>query len=138
MTIRLSTVLRGVFGLKLITAVLLCASAVAQEGHPLKGSWIGQWSGNQVHGNSVLLVLDWDGQRISGIINPGTQNIPVGNATLDPENWTVRIEAAADSDSGAVNYVLEGRIEDLALPHRSITGTWRSERGSGAFDIQRQ
>jgi hypothetical protein len=124
----------GFSGLAVIAVAVFFVTAQAQEGHPLKGSWIGQWEGNSTHGNSVLLVLDWDGQRISGIINPGTQNIPIGNATLDPDNWTVRIEASADN----VRYVIEGQIENLALSHRSISGTWRNERGNGAFEVQRQ
>lgn len=122
-----------------VAAIVIAVSAQAQEGHPLKGSWIGQWAGNEAHGNSVLLVLDWDGRDITGIINPGTQNIRISNATLDPETWTVRIEAAAVlADGGAVRYQIEGRIGDLALSHRYITGTWRSERGSGSFEVQRQ
>ena len=46
--------------------------AVAQEGHPLKGSWLGTWTGNKVHGNDVLLVITWDGKNITGDVNPGT------------------------------------------------------------------
>lgn len=120
-------------------AVIVASVAYAQEGHPLKGSWIGQWTGNEVHGNSVLLVLDWDGRNITGIINPGTQNIQIDNATLNPDDWTVQIEASGDvAGGGSVSYRIEGRIQDLALSHRNIVGTWRSERGSGVFEIQRQ
>src|SRR5690606_13515805 len=62
-----------------IAALALAAgvSAVAQEGHPIKGSWLGNWESNQVHGEFVLLVMDWDGEKISGIINPGTDNIEI-------------------------------------------------------------
>src|SRR5690606_10679021 len=35
--------------------------AGAQEGHPLKGSWLGTWKSNDTHGENVLLVLDWNG-----------------------------------------------------------------------------
>jgi len=105
----------------------------------LKGSWLGTWESNEVHGESVLLVLDWDGQNITGILNPGTDNIRISEATLDPEGWIVRIEAEAGGASGeTLNYVIEGRIEDLELPNRAIVGTWRSERGSGMFEVSRQ
>jgi hypothetical protein len=120
-------------------AIVVASFAQAQEGHPLKGSWIGQWDGNDAHGNSVLVVLDWDGREITGIINPGTHNIRISNATLNPDDWTVRIEASGEVAGGStVTYRIEGRIEDLAMAHRNIVGTWRSERGSGAFEIQRQ
>jgi len=114
-------------------------AALAQEGHPLKGSWIGTWAGNEAHGENVLLVLDWDGESITGIINPGTDNIRIDEASLDPDGWVVRLSAAGRDRSGnTLRYVIEGQIENLELPNRSIAGTWRSERGRGAFEVGRQ
>ncbi len=113
--------------------------AVAQEGHPLKGSWIGTWSGNTVHGNDVLLVLTWDGKTITGTINPGTDNMAIKNASLNPEGWVVHLEADAKDKAGAVvTYVLDGKIENLAMHNRAIIGTWKSQRGSGQLKISRQ
>ena len=124
----------GLFAL----VVLAGAAAVAQEGHPLKGSWIGTWSGNTVHGNDVLLVLTWDGKNITGTINPGTDNMVIKNATLNPEGWLVHLEADAKDKAGAVTYVLDGKIENLAFHNRTITGTWKHQRGKGNFKIARQ
>ena len=119
--------------------VLAGAATVAQEGHPLKGSWIGTWSGNTVHGNDVLLVLTWDGKTITGTINPGTDNMMIKNASLNPEGWVVHLEADAKDKAGAVvTYVLDGKIENLAMHNRGITGTWKSQRGSGQLKINRQ
>ena len=113
--------------------------AAGQEGHPLKGSWLGTWAGNEVHGDNILVVLDWDGTNITGIINPGTDNIAITKATLEPSGWIVTLEADAKDRSGAViHYVIEGKIENLELPDRSVVGTWRSERGGGAFEMSRQ
>jgi hypothetical protein len=115
------------------------APAVAQEGHPLKGSWVGTWMGNKTHGNDVLVVLNWDGKNITGVINPGTDNMTVKNATLNPDGWVVHLEADGKDKSGAaVNYVIDGKIEDLRLPNRTIVGTWKSQRESGAFRVGRQ
>jgi hypothetical protein len=51
----------------------------------------------------------------------------------------VRLEARAEDGSGDVlNYVIEGRIENLELATRSISGTWRNERGNGVFEVGRQ
>lgn len=114
-------------------------AAHAQEGHPLKGSWIGEWTSNEAHGEAVLVVLDWDGESITGVINPGTHDIAISDAALDPSDWSVRIEADAETDAGErLSYVIEGRIEDLELPNRVIVGTWRHDDGRGAFEIQRQ
>ena len=133
--------------MRISTFGLVCASlalgaaapAGAQEGHPLKGSWIGTWESNETHGEFVLVVLDWDGEQVSGLINPGTDNIEIDEASLDPADWTVRIEAdAQDREGDTVRYVIEGRIEDLELPNRYITGTWQHDNGGGAFEIRRQ
>ncbi len=123
-----------------LSAVCLAGPPVgAQEGHPLKGSWIGTWAQNTVHGNDVLVVLDWNGKAITGTINPGTDNLAVKNATLNPEGWLVHLETDAKDKAGAaITYVIDGKIENLAMHNRSISGTWKSQRGSGAFKITRQ
>jgi len=128
------------FILALSFATLLGGSQVAaQEGHPLKGSWLGTWAGNKIHGNDVLVVLNWDGKAITGTINPGTDNMVVKNATLNPDGWVVHLEADAKDKSGAaVTYIIDGKIEDLRLPNRSITGTWKNQRESGIFKVGRQ
>ena len=126
--------------LALLAACLLQGTpAAAQEGHPLKGSWIGTWTPNHNQGNDVLIVLNWDGKNITGTINPGTDNIPVKNATLNPEGWIVRFEADAKDKVGKpIAYVVEGKIVNLPLPNRFITGTWKNQEENGAFKISRQ
>ena len=68
----------------LIVFALAVGAALAQEGHPLKGSWIGDWGPNRTTRNQVFIVMDWDGKNITGTINPGTDNIPIKSATLTP------------------------------------------------------
>ena len=126
--------------LALLAACLLTCPVFAQEGFPLKGSWLGTWTGNKVHGNDVLLVMMWDGKTISGDINPGTDNIKVTNASLNPEGWLVHIEAdAKDKQGQALTYTIDGKIENLPLANRIVAGTWKDSRGNtGAFRIGRQ
>jgi hypothetical protein len=102
----------------------------AQEGHPLKGSWIGEWSGNSDLGEFVLVVMDWDGSAVSGMINPGTDNMGIENVDLNPEDWSVTIESGG--------YTIEAVIENLELPSRALVGTWRGPGGEGNFEIVRQ
>ena len=120
----------------------LCAAGapvVAQEGHPLKGSWTGTWEGNTVHGNSVLVILDWNGKAITGTVNPGTDNMVVKNATLNPDGWVFHFEADGKDKAGAViTYVVDGKIENLGLYNRVIAGTWSHDNVKGDFRIQRQ
>jgi len=115
------------------------ASVAAQEGHPLKGSWIGTWGPSQNHSNDIILILSWDGKTISGTINPGTDNIAIKNATLNPEGWVVHLEGDSKDKTGKpITYVIDGKIENLPLPQRSITGTWKAQGESGPFKISRQ
>jgi hypothetical protein len=67
----------------------------ARKGHPLTGTWHGDWGPTPTHRNDVTLVLDWDGKNINGLINPGPGAIKLSNATLDPSSWTVHFEADA-------------------------------------------
>lgn len=122
----------------LAAGIAIAMSASAQEGYPLKGSWIGEWKGNQASGDFLFLVLDWDGKKVSGMINPGTDDIAIKTATLNPDTWTVHIEADAKSKDKTINYQLDGKIQNLELPSRSIVGTWKSQNGSGALDVVRQ
>ena len=120
-------------------ACLLVVTVAAQEGHPLKGSWLGTWGPSKVHSNEIVLVMNWDGKAITGMINPGTDDIPIKNATLNPEGWVVHLEADAKDKSGAtISYVIDGKIENLSFHNRSIVGTWKSQKESGPFKISRQ
>ncbi len=126
-----------------LTVLIFClafgGSLLAQEGHPLKGSWIGTWGPSKTHSNDILLILNWDGKQITGTINPGTDDMAVKNATLTPEGWVVHLEAdGKDSKGTAVHYVLDGKIENLAFRNRTITGTWKSQTESGPLKLQRQ
>lgn len=132
------------FALKRILGIFLLPLAlalpiIAQEGYPLKGSWIGVWESNTQHGNDVLMVMNWDGKSVSGIINPGSDNIKIDKATLDPSGWKVHIEADAKTKQGAaLRYVIDGTIQNLQQPNRAIVGTWQSQSGRGKFEIHRQ
>ena len=72
----------------------------AQEGFPLKGSWLGDW-GEGTNRNQVFVVFDWDGKVISGAINPGTDMIPVKNASLVPTPIAPPPGTAAAAPAGA-------------------------------------
>jgi hypothetical protein len=122
---RLSKSLTIIFGMAFLVNV-----AVAQEGHPLKGSWIGEWTGNKALGEFVLIVMDWNGKEVTGMINPGTDNLKIDSVDLDPSDWSVEIKAG--------DYTIDAKIESLELPSRSLVGTWKSRNGRGDFEIVRQ
>lgn len=124
-------------------AVLALALVVplitAQEGHPLKGSWIGVWEGNSALGNDILMIMNWDGKAVNGTINPGTDNIKIEKATLDPAGWKVHLEAEAKDKGGKmVRYTIDGAISQLEMPNRAIVGTWSGGSAKGKFEVHRQ
>jgi len=85
-------------------AVLACLALIlplaAQEGFPLKGSWLGDWGEGTTNRNQVFVVFDWDGKVISGAINPGTEMIAVKNASLTPTPIAPPAGAAAAAPAG--------------------------------------
>jgi hypothetical protein len=117
-----------------LVAAALSGPAVAQEGHPLKGSWIGDWGPSKLHSDDLLLVLNWDGKAITGMVNPGTDNLTIKNASLAVDGWVLRFEAAGKD----LTYSFEGKIDNLPLHNRTITGTWKSAKESGKFKVGRQ
>ncbi len=116
----------------------IVVSGIAQEGHPLTGTWSGDWGPTTTQRNHLTFVMNWDGKNVTGTINPGPDSIPVGSVLLDVTNWTVRIEADAKDQSGrAVHIAAEGKLEDIASWHRKITGTWVQGTTKGDFRLTR-
>ncbi len=128
-------------GLRLI-CFLACAgvvvSALAQEGHPLTGTWSGDWGPTATQRNHITFVMNWDGKNVTGTINPGDNAVQIGSVFLDVTNWTVRIEADAKDQSGKpVRIAAEGKLEDIGSAHRKITGTWLQGATKGDFRLMR-
>jgi len=121
-----------------LACLAVAVTAYAQYGHPLKGSWSGDWGTSKERRNRVLLELNWDGKAITGTINPGPDAVPLTEATLDPTNWTVRLRAdGKDRSGGTVRYVIEGKLQNLGSYYRVITGTWSQGALKGDFKVTR-
>jgi hypothetical protein len=115
---------------------LLAVSALAQQGHPLVGSWSGDWGTSTSERHRVLLLLAYDGEEISGVINPGRASVALTSAKLDPADWSVRLEAAASDATGGLRYLIEGRIENLgSITDRTLVGTWTQGDERGDFRL---
>jgi hypothetical protein len=120
----------------LIGGACCAANSLAQQGHPLVGSWSGDWGTSATERHRMLLVLDYDGQSISGVINPGRAPIALTSATLDPDTWSVRFEVTPSADNGSMRYLIEGQLENLgSITERSIVGTWLQGERHGDFRI---
>jgi hypothetical protein len=109
--------------------------AIAQEGHPLSGSWHGTWGPNAT---PVLIYMKWNAPNIEGTINPGPNAVPFKVATLDPDHWTVHFEADGKDKSGnPVHIVIDGKIDNLGSYNRTISGTWVQNSVKGDFKVTR-
>jgi hypothetical protein len=141
----------------LLFCVMIGAPALAQEGHPAKGTWVGYW-GPTAQQNRVVIVMDYDGKNLTGAVNPGSNAVPIKLARLDitpgkppskpgelvgEPTFTVHIEAdSKDAKGNSITIVADGTMQDVALPSRSIAGTWTQTSGGktvkGDFRIRRQ
>lgn len=130
-------IIAAVFGFLAFAGVALLANA--QEGHPMSGSWVGDWGMGAGERHRVVVILEWTGNELAGTINPGPNAIPVKMAVADPGDWSLHMEAATtDAEGRPVSYVIDGAIDDLGSYNRGIAGTWKVNGQPGDFSITRQ
>lgn len=101
--------------------LLFSPLSFAQEGYPLDGTWRGEWGQPGGEQTMAVIVMDWDGENINGRINPGRNMVFFEDASLDPENWTVRFNAMSKTGEAIA---FEGTLENIGSYNRTITGTW--------------
>ena len=123
--------------LSLLLMSAMAALLAAQEGHPLVGSWHGNWGPNAQNRTDITVVMFFDGKEVSGMLNPGLDASKLQKTTLDPSNWTVRFEADAKVNGSTVHVVAEGKIENLTNVRRAIVGTWTQGNAKGEFRLVR-
>jgi hypothetical protein len=126
-------------GLRLVTllaCLAVAATASAQFGHPLKGSWSGDWGPNKNDRTRVLIEIKWDGKELTGMLNPGPNATPLQKLMLNPETWAIHFEADGKNNAGAtVRLVVDGKLENIGAYQRFITGTWVQGSTKGDFKI---
>jgi hypothetical protein len=133
----------------LVAAVVagLSAGLIAQEGHPMTGTWYGQY-GSGAAQKDITLVMTWDGSKVSGLINPGPGSTPITSVTLDiipgkagtrslnnPEG-TEPIAPVFNVKITVGDLILEGKMQNPVGGNRSITGTYAKGAEKGPFMIK--
>ena len=126
-------------------AMTLAAAATAQEGHPLAGTWYGEY-GAGAQRRDVTVIMKWDGKTITGLFNPGPNASPIKSATMDitpakpapegrgstegtPPVFKVRFEVDG--------MIFEGTIQNPVAGNRRLTGTYSRGAEKGTFQIRR-
>ena len=126
-----------------VACLALSIPALAQFGHPLKGSWSGEWRENASTEHRILLEFKWEGKygvnpeggTLTGTLNPGPDAAPMKNIKLTPPPggvanadapWELHFEADSKDEAGApVKVVVDGFMENIGAYKRFITGTWQ-------------
>jgi hypothetical protein len=134
---RAKTVARIV--VRLVASFMLALPAMAQEGHPMSGSWVGDFGPTKDQRTRVVVVMDWTGKELTATINPGPNAIKAKTVTVNTTDWSVHIEAdGKDAQGRTAAYVIDGKVDDLGTYNRSIIGTWNVGGTKGDFSITRQ
>lgn len=123
-----------------LTCALACLTlaAFAQEGHPLVGTWHGEWSPAPGQTARIVMFLQWDTKNVTGRLNPGPRSAPFQVVALDPEKWTVHFEADVKDKAGQIEHVsADGKLENIGSYNRTITGTWTQGAQKGDFKVTR-
>ena len=126
--------LRKLIPAALAVGVLFALAASAQEGHPLTGTWHGDWGPSAKQRTPVVMFMKWNNTAIEGTLNPGRNGAPLKSVTLDPAKWMVHIEA--DTKDGQ-HVVADGKLENVGSYHRTIAGTWTQGSAKGDFKLRR-
>ena len=131
----------------LVSAVVaaLALTAAAQEGHPLAGTWYGDYGpGNQK--TDVTVIMKWDGKVISGMINPGpaaktitsaVMNITPGKPAPEGRDSTTGTPPVFHVRFEVDGMTFDGAIQNPVAGNRRITGTWTRGAERGTFEIRR-
>jgi hypothetical protein len=123
-----------IFGIAILA--LSCATH-AQEGYPLTGTWFGNWGDDD---QVITLIMNWDGNAVEGIVNPGPDSTPLDLVQLDTSNWTLHAEMKLNAEGQApLDFSIDGKLNDVLSSTRNITGTWKDSNGrTGPIQIARQ
>jgi hypothetical protein len=126
-----------------VAGFALAATVSAQEGHPLVGSWHGDWALGDAGRRDLTLVVDYtaDGADVAGIANPGYDHASLRNIQLaipKPTDWNVRFEIDLKDKTGKVTrYLAEGKLEKIGSDRRTLSGTWSAGGAKGDFKLTR-
>jgi hypothetical protein len=137
--------MRGTFRSLCVLACLglIAPVTLAQEGHPMVGSWHGNWGLNATDRKDLTLIIDYtpDGAGLTGLVNPGYDQAPIQNIVLTipkPTDWIFKFEVDLKDKSGkTTHYVAEGKLDQIGYDQRTLKGTWTAGTVQGDFKLTR-
>jgi hypothetical protein len=137
-----------------VRALLLVAAVVAfaavgraQEGHPLTGTWYGDY-GTGAQRKDLTFIMKWDGSKSTGIMNPGPGAQPITSVVLDVIPGKPGGRSLNNPDAEAAippvfnvkivvgDLTLDGKMLNPVGGNRSIVGTYTKGTEKGPFTIK--
>lgn len=102
------------------------------------GSWHGTHGPNAKTRTDITVVMDYDGQKITGVVNPGFEGMELQNARLTPKGWLLHFEIESKDAAGRpVRCMVDGKIDRLGSDQRTLTGTWVCGSAKHTFTLTR-
>ena len=126
-----------------LACLALAATISAQEGHPLVGSWHGDWGLGAAGRQDLTVIIDYtpDGADVTGIVNPGYDHAALQNIQVTipkPTDWTIKFEVELKDKAGkATRYLAEGKLDKLGSDRRTLIGSWSAGPAKGDFKLTR-
>jgi len=133
-TLRLICVLAGLVAVHTV---------FAQEGHPLVGSWHGNWGFDAATRRDLTVVIDYtpDGAGITGLANPGYDHAALQALEVmipSPADWQVSFVVELKDRSGATTrYQARGTLAKIGSDRRTVSGSWTAGTRKGDFTLTR-
>jgi hypothetical protein len=122
--------------LMLMASLTMAATASGQFGHPLKGSWSGDWGPTKEQRTRLLVELNWDGNAVTGAVNPGPNALTLTTASLDADTWKVHLQAQGKDRAGrVVQATIDGTLDNIGAYRRVLSGTWTQGGVKGDFRL---
>ena len=117
-----------------LISLLFSTTVFAQEGHPYEGTWRGTLT-KGADTTPVVIIMDYDGDNIQGMINPGRNSYQFASAIHDAPNWKLDV-AAQTRDGEAVSF--SAVMKEVGSVNRFMEGTWTQAGEQYAFKITRE
>ena len=126
-------------------ATLITLRAAAQEGHPLAGTWYGDYTTGKQPAD-LTVIMKWDGKSVTGLINPGPNSKPLTSVVMDitpgkpagqGQQSTEGIPPVFKVRFDVDGMTFEGTIKNPVAGNRQLTGTWKRGTQTGTFQLRR-
>lgn len=91
--------------------------------------------GNGDAAKPVVIIMEYDGDSINGMINPGRNSYRFENATHDAPSWKIDV-AAATREGEAISFTAV--MQEIGSVNRFMEGTWTQGGQEHAFKITRE